>query len=417
MNINQNLYFVITLLDKLHISSHIIDNPNEYISSKIDGGLRAMLFGECDYSKLLINSLTEAKDNVIYRFFDEYLCNYIFLKIPNTASDSYFYIGPYLPSLPTEDFILKKSEQLSLCEIQTEQLRTYYRNLPIVEDENILLCIADTLGAFIWNGVDNFNIEYVNYEIPDKRRPVYSDSIFDTNETNAPTLSLEMLEQTYQNEKKLMEAVSKGKLNKIDIIVTTVLNQGTEERLPDSLRNRKNYLIILNTILRKAAEYGEVHPFHIHKLSAHFAKKIERLFSVESSMELQKEMIRKYCILVKEHSLKQYSHLIGRVITLVSYDLTSDLSLKNIAAILNVNTSYLSATFKKECGETLTDYVRRKRMENAAYILAHSDKQIQAVAEECGVMDPNYFIKLFKKQYDITPTQYRNQTYCQKRKL
>lgn len=127
-------------------------------------------------------------------------------------------------------------------------------------------------------------------------------------------------------------------------------------------------------------------------------------------------MIRKYCILVKEHSLKQYSHLIGRVITFVSYDLTSDLSLKNIASILNVNTSYLSATFKKECGETLTDYVRRKRMENAAYILAHSDKQIQAVAEECGIMDPNYFIKLFKKQYDVTPTQYRNQTYCQERK-
>lgn len=416
MDINQNFDFAITLLDKLHISSHIIDNPNEYISSKIDGGLRAMLFGEYDYSKLLVNSPTEAKDNVIYRFFDEYLCNYIFFKIPNTISDSYFYIGPYLPSLPTEDFILKKEEQLSLSETQVEQLRTYYRNLPIVEDENILLCIADTLGAFIWNDVDNFNIEYVNYEIPDKRRPVYSDSVFDANETNAPTLSLEMLEQTYQNEKRLMEAVSKGKLNKIDIIVATVLNQGTEERLPDSLRNRKNYLIILNTILRKAAEHGEVHPFHIHKLSAHFAKKIEQQFSVESSIELQKEMIRKYCILVKEHSLKQYSHLIGRVITFVSYDLTSDLSLKNIASILNVNTSYLSATFKKECGETLTDYVRRKRMENAAYILAHSDKQIQAVAEECGIMDPNYFIKLFKKQYDVTPTQYRNQTYCQERK-
>lgn len=416
MDTNEIFNFVITLLDKLHISSHIIDNPSTYLSSKIDGGLRAMLFGEYDYSKLLINSPTEANDNVIYCFFDEYLCNYIFFKLPQTESDRYFYIGPYLPSLPTEDFILKKSEQLSLCEIQTKQLRAYYRNLPIIEDENILLSIADTLGTFIWSGADNFNIEYVNYEIPDKRRPVYSDSVFEANETNVPTLSLEMLEQTYQNEKKLMEAISKGKLNKIDFIVATILNQGTEERLTDSLRNRKNYLIILNTILRKAAEYGEVHPLHIHKLSTHFAQKIEQQFSIESSMNLQKEMIRKYCILVKEQSLKRYSHLISRVITLVSYDLASDLSLKNIAAILNVNGSYLSAAFKKECGETLTDYVRRKRMENAVYLLAHTDKQIQTIAEECGIMDPNYFIKLFKKQYDMTPTQYRNQTCCQERK-
>ena len=405
---NPNLSFTIELLTKLHISSYMLENPDEYISSKIDNGLRAMLFGEEDYSKLLFNSPTEAKDNIIYRFFDEYLCNYIFFKLPDTANNSCFYIGPYLPVLPSEEFMQKKAEQLSLSEAKTEQLRAYYRSLPIVEDENILLCIANTLGTFIWGGPDNFNVEYINYEIPDKHKPVYNDIIFETNEPLGPSLSLELLEQTYQNEKRLMEAVSKGKLNKVDHVISTVLNQGTEERLADSLRNRKNYLIILNTLLRKSAEYGEVHPFHIHRLSSLFAEKIEQLFSIESSLTLQKEMIRKYCLLVKEHSLKKYSHLIGRVITLISYDIATDLSLKNIAATLNVNASYLSATFKKECGETLTDYVHRKRMENAAYILSHTDKQIQTVAEECGIMDLNYFIKLFKQQYGITPTQYRH---------
>ena len=404
---NSNYEFVQVLLDKMHISSHIIENPDEYIGSEIDGGLRAMLFFENDYSKLLLNSPNEAKENVIYRFFDEYLCHYIFFKIPNTKSNKYFYIGPYMKALPGEDFILKKSKQLSLSEGQIEQYRIYYRNLPVIEDENTLFCITDTLGSFIWGSEDHFDVEYINYEIPDKRKPIYSDSVLNNTEATTPSLTLETLEQNYQNEKKLMEAISKGKLNQIDIIVSTVLNQGTEERLDDSLRNRKNYLIILNTLLRKSAEFGEVHPLHIHRLSSHFAEKIEALFSLENSMDLQKEMIRKYCLLVKEHSLKKYSNLIGRVITLISYDLASDLSLKNISANLNVNASYLSATFKKECGKTLTDYVRRKRMENAAYILAHTDKQIQTVAEECGVMDLNYFIKLFKKHYGMTPTQYR----------
>lgn len=408
MEINQLFDFVKTLLSKLHISSHIIQNPTTFIFPEIDCGLRAMLFGETNYAKLLFNSPAQAKDNVIYRFYDEYRCNYIFFKVPNCKEQTYFYIGPYLPSLPTEDFIANKSEQLRLDVSQIQEFHTYYRNLPIVEDENILLCIVDTLGLYVWNGSEHFNIEYINYEIPDQHKPIYNDNIFDPNEPYTPTLSLEMLEQTYQNENYLMKAVSRGKLNEIDIVVGTVLNQGTENRVSDTLRNRKNYLIILNTILRKSVEHGQVHPFHIHKLSSYFANKIEQLFSMEGSLELQKEMIRKYCLLVKEHSLRQYSPLIGRVITLVSYDLSADLSLKDIAAKLNVNASYLSAAFKKECGETLTDYVRRKRMEHAAYLLSHSDKQIQSIAEECGIIDLNYFIKLFKKEYDITPTQYRN---------
>ena len=204
-----------------------------------------------------------------------------------------------------------------------------------------------------------------------------------------------------------MDAISKGKLNKIDIVVSSIINQGTEERLQDSLRNRKNYLIILNTLLRKAAEYGYVHPYHIHLLSSDFAKQIEQLNSINDSLNLQKNMMRKYCLLVKEYSLKKYSHLIGKVITLISYDLTQDLSLKHIASIMNVNASYLSATFKKECNETLTDYVNRKRIENAVYLLSYTSKQIQTIAEECGILDVNYFIKIFKKQHNLTPKQYR----------
>lgn len=407
MDTQSYIDFVTSLLSKMHIDSHVLVNPDEHMASSIDGGLRAMLFGEDNYAKLLVNSPTQAKSNVIYRFFDEYLCHYIFFRIPDANTNSYFYIGPYIPVLPTEDFLSRKARQLALKGSQLEQLTAYYRNLPVVEDDSVLMCVVDTLGAQLWGGANYFDVEYVSYEIPDRRSPVYTTGLFDHNDSTVPSMTLEMVEQNYLSENKLMEAVRKGKMNKIEIITAAIMNKGTEKRLPDSLRNRKNYLIILNTLLRKAAEYGEVHPFHIDRLSSRFARKIEELRTVDSSLNLQQEMMRKYCLLVKEHSLKKYSNLIGRVITLISYDLAADLSLKHIASLMNVNASYLSATFKKECGMTLTDYVHSKRMEAAVYILAHSDKQIQTVAEECGILDVNYFIKVFKKHYGMTPTQYR----------
>ena len=66
--------FAVALLKKINVSCYFIEDPQN-ISGEIDAGLRAMLFGENNYSKLLLNSPTEAKERVIYRFFDEYRCN------------------------------------------------------------------------------------------------------------------------------------------------------------------------------------------------------------------------------------------------------------------------------------------------------------------------------------------------------
>lgn len=408
MSAHAQLSFVSQLLARLHVGSCIIEEPDREIPAEVDGGLRQMLFGVKNYAELLISSPTEAKENVVYRFFDEYLCRYIFFRIPHADKDSYFFVGPYLTQLPTKEFVAKKTAQLSLDATREEHLYAYYRHLPIVEEENVLFAIIDTLGEALWGSTEHFCIEQIGYEIPDKRRPVYYSETFELPDREEQTLTLEMIEQNYEREQALMDAISRGKLNRVDFIASSVRNQGTEERLPDSLRNRKNYLIIMNTLLRKAAQNGEVHPYHIHRLSSEFAARIEALYSVESGLELQKEMIRRYCLLVREHSLKSYSALVGRVITLISYDLSADLSLRRIAAVMNVNASYLSDTFKHECGETLTAYVNRRRMEAAAYLLSHSETNVGAVAEACGVLDVNYFIKLFKKQYGVTPAQYRN---------
>lgn len=99
----------------------------------------------------------------------------------------------------------------------------------------------------------------------------------------------------------------------------------------------------------------------------------------------------------------------GKTQTLIAYDLTADLSLKNIAAQLNVSPTYLSALFRKECDITLTDYVNNKRMEHAIHLLNTTDKLINVISYECGIQDTNYFIKLFKRYTGLTPTKYREQ--------
>lgn len=405
MEYEAQLHFLRRLLDGMHIHSCIITNPEESIPSEIDLHLRKQLFRLNNYVTFLQNPMASAKNNTIYRFFDEYDCNYIFLRLP--TGNQYFFMGPYLLSFPSESKINRKARDLQLSPAQTQFMHLYYTELPIVEDENLLLTMANTLALHLWESSEHFSLEYVDYAIPDRYEPIPLTSI--NHEEQENTLSLTALEHNYARENQLMDAVSKGKLHLLTAVASSVFNNGAKQRLNDSLRDCKNYLIILKTLLRKAAEYGGVHPLHIDKLSSRFAGQIENVHTIKQVQNLQEEMIRGFCQLVKQHSLNKYSYYVGQTITLVQYDLTADLRLKTIAEKLNVNSSYLSDLFHREYGCTLTDFITKQRIDHSIYLLQFTTKPLQNIASECGIHDVNYFIKLFKKQTGFTPNRYRKE--------
>lgn len=403
MGYKAQLSFLRKLLKDMNISSCVLDSPGERIPPEIDLFLRADLFGLSNYADFLQNSMSQAKEKTIYRFYDEYDCNYIFLRLPEP--DTYFFIGPYLLVLPAKQRIEQKAVSLALLPEQIDRMHLYYAALPLIEDENFLLSMANTFATHLWGNPEQYVMEYVDYAIPDRYEPIpYSST---PGQGDANLLDLSALEDNYASENRLMEAVSKGKLHLVTAAAATVFTNGTQRRLNDSLRDRKNYLIILKTLLRKAAEYGGVHPLHLHRLSSHYASLIENVRTIKQSLSLQENMIRDFCQLVKRHSLSKYSYYVGQTITLIQYDLTADLRLKSIAERLNVNSSYLSTLFHKEVGCTLTEYINKQRIERSIHLLQLTSKPVQEIATECGFQDGNYFIKLFKKQTGFTPSRYR----------
>lgn len=215
------------------------------------------------------------------------------------------------------------------------------------------------------------------------------------------------LENIYQEENEIMQLVSIGAIQKIEKKLTNFTLDLPEQRSPNTIRNVKNYMIILNTLLRKAAENGGIHPLQLHEISSFYAKKIELLTSEKAMNVLAQDMIRKYALLVKEYSLGKYSLIIRKVIAHINHDLTQDLSLKAQAALFSVTPSYLSHLFKKETGMTLSNYVNQQRINHAKYLLTNTDLQIQQIAHDCGYIDICYFTKVFKKITGVTPSEYR----------
>lgn len=74
-----------------------------------------------------------------------------------------------------------------------------------------------------------------------------------------------------------------------------------------------------------------------------------------------------------------------------------------------ISPSYLSSLFKQDTGTTIVDYINSQRVDRAAVLLATTDRSIAAVAAAVGILDVNYFTKIFKKQLGTTSTQYRRE--------
>jgi YesN/AraC family two-component response regulator len=218
---------------------------------------------------------------------------------------------------------------------------------------------------------------------------------------------MEMMEKRYRYENEIMYAVQKGQIQKAEQILSGFNSLSFENRATDPLRNMKNYSVIINTLFRKAAENGGVHPIYINSLSSDFAKKIELLQSVRDVPKFMIDMFKAYCNLVNKHSVKDFSPLIQKAIIYIDTDLTENLSLHLIAKKCNVSDGHLSASFHKETGKTITDFINLRKIEHAKKLLKSTNLQIQTISQHCGILDIHYFTKLFKKYEGISPKQYR----------
>ena len=167
----------------------------------------------------------------------------------------------------------------------------------------------------------------------------------------------------------------------------------------------------MNTLLRKAAENGGVHPIYLDNISSDFAKKIEQITQLSYIEGFMKEILRTYCQLVKNHSTSHYSTPIQRAIVKIDSDLTADLSLKALAKHTNISAGYFSGLFKSETGKTLTEFVNGRRVDAAKRLLKNTNLQIQTIAQHCGILDLNYFSKLFKKHTGKTPREFREEKW------
>lgn len=87
----------------------------------------------------------------------------------------------------------------------------------------------------------------------------------------------------------------------------------------------------------------------------------------------------------------------------------SKIGLEDIAEAGQVSKSTCIRLFHKYTGKSPIDFLNSYRLQMSAEKLVATSEQITEIAYACGFGQPSYFNRLFLKEYNMTPNQYRKQ--------
>ena len=100
-------------------------------------------------------------------------------------------------------------------------------------------------------------------------------------------------------------------------------------------------------------------------------------------------------------------HLIGR--DGVHFQQAHSITVEDVANDVHRSTSYVMKRFRAELDTHVTAYITKCKLEEAQTLLIYSDKTLAEISHDLCFSTQSYFQNLFKKQFGITPAQFRRQ--------
>ena len=397
--------FIEEIFQMNKVPVHMVTLPISNLNV-IDLGLREQILGIPDASAHINTRIGKIPDRTIVHWSDLFQCHYTLLRGVNP--EEILIIGPMCYGRLEEAFCENLLRKIKAPDKLRPSLRAYYSNLKWVKDPIAWQDFCGLIAKYMWDG-ESYEVvhQYESKDLEIDWQQVYQEAL---KNPERPPVNLRFVEDRYEAEKEFLQAVSTGNESLAIERAKVLFDKEMLPRIPNRIRDQRNLLIALNTILRKQAEAAGVTPIHIDLFSNSNVQKIEQLSSMEQVHSFRWYILQGYCRLIRECTLSSYSLPIRRAITYMQADLTADLSLKNIASQVNVSPGYLSTLFSKEVGVSLTEYVNRSRIAFAEKLLENSDLPTKSIAFQCGISDICYFNRMFKRVTGMTPKVYREKS-------
>lgn len=97
------------------------------------------------------------------------------------------------------------------------------------------------------------------------------------------------------------------------------------------------------------------------------------------------------------------------VIMLMTEDIRRDIPPVELAKRVNLSAPRLRHLFKRGTGNSITKYMKGKRLALARELLETTFLNVNQIMQQVGIRDKSHFSRSFKKYYGLPPLRYRNE--------
>lgn len=206
--------------------------------------------------------------------------------------------------------------------------------------------------------------------------------------------------------------------HKLSVILGTVKNEELAKQI-ETLFHFENqseevkasslyfvYTELTDVLLKRYCNYSDSDLYLLSK-----SMLIENIAAFETASEWVSN-VRDYLLYLNAMLRKDCGDypFINQAITYMNENFMKDINMATVANQVSVNYTYFSEKFKECEGINFNDYLRRLRIEKAKQLLETGCFKVYEVARKSGFSDVKYFIRNFKAETGLSPTNYRRKT-------
>ena len=218
---------------------------------------------------------------------------------------------------------------------------------------------------------------------------VYSEQLREKEQVHVP----------FEVEKKLVEAVQQGNIQKGLQLFDTYfqsIQQATNFQLKNTQKAMEDFFIVLTRAIKELGFNQEIQG---------------SIGRFETAMQL-KEAARARLIALMEQlgewRASGIQALLAQAKEYVDKNYHKSITLEEIADYIGISPYYLSKLFKDQFKLTVIEYLTHIRLKKAKAFLMDGSKSMKEIAVDIGYKDPNYFSRVFKKEFGVSPRGYRS---------
>ncbi len=228
----------------------------------------------------------------------------------------------------------------------------------------------------------------------------------DTEERHTDRMRLYMAEQA------MLHMIREGDLNYQDVLQTTanISRQGTQILTGSSLQKAKVSRVIFTTLCSRAAMDGGLSPEVAYTRADRYVQDIINAKTVSEVSSIGKSLYEDFIHLVhKQRTNPKYSKSIQNCCDYIETHLGEPITISLLAKRVGYSDYYLSRKFKRETGDTISDYVKFVKIERAKLLLTTTQYSIQSISDSLGFGTRSSFAETFRKIAGVPPAAYRKQ--------